>query len=65
MKKSALLLGGLFLISIALTSCKKDYTCECTVGGVTTKVTLPKTTKKKAQDACDVYKVAGVTCDLK
>ena len=44
---------------IALTSCKKDYTCECTgyvdgeeVSGSSSSVTI-KDTKSKAADACD------------
>jgi hypothetical protein len=65
MKKITFILGGLFLMTIALSSCKKDYVCECTTNGVTTKVTLSNTTKKLASDACDVYKIAGVTCELK
>lgn len=43
------------LAGLALASCKKDYTCECTAtaGGIsaTSSVTI-NDTKKKAEDAC-------------
>ncbi len=37
---------------LALASCKKDYTCECKVAGVTTSTTVFNDTKKKAQEKC-------------
>lgn len=44
------------LIAMAIVSCKKDRTCECTTtsGGVsyTIPVTLVKVTKKQAKDIC-------------
>ena len=55
--KKALLIGSLGMFGvIALASCKKDYTCECTssVGGITagtSSVTITDT-KKKAEDQC-------------
>ncbi|MGN6478344.1 MAG: hypothetical protein ACTHKV_14065 [Flavipsychrobacter sp.] len=56
MKKIAPLAAAL-LLTFAFTSCKKDYTCTCTVsaGGITSTAT-PATihdTKKKAKDACE------------
>jgi len=50
-------LGIAGLIALAITSCKKDRDCECTVtfgsGGSATRVfTLKNTTKKQAKDAC-------------
>ena len=40
----------------ALTACKKDYTCECTVSGsgvsVVTGTTTINDTKKKAEESC-------------
>jgi hypothetical protein len=65
MKKVSFILGAMFLMTIALSSCKKDYTCECTTAGVTTSVTMPKTTKKLAKDACNALNVGTVTCELK
>ena len=60
----------------AATSCKKDYTCECTttstVDGVddfTSEVELLNVSKSDAEDACDAADIStGVTttsCDLK
>lgn len=56
-------------------SCKKDWTCECTTtdsaGGATSTIsyTLNDVTKKDAQSACDVYSITVGTityaCDLK
>ncbi|HTN18604.1 MAG TPA: hypothetical protein VL092_13020 [Chitinophagaceae bacterium] len=51
MKKLVLAVAALGLIS--LTSCKKDYTCECTVSGLGSTSTTIKDTKKKAKDACE------------
>lgn len=57
----------------ALTACKKDYTCECSVSsnGVSavTSTTTINDTKKKATDACEAAgsTVLGVTttCAIK
>ncbi len=64
-----------FVLTLCLSACKKDYTCECTVkdssGAVistmSTSVTL-HTTKKKAKDACTVSAVGSgytETCEVK
>lgn len=59
MKKLKLLplaLAG--VLSIGITSCKKDRTCECTEtypqggGAFTANVTLIKVTKRQAKDIC-------------
>lgn len=74
MKKGlGLLLGVAFIMALGFTSCKKDYTCECTFTAPTPMITLPyeKTTKADAEEACDAaevtYKVAdaGASCSLK
>jgi hypothetical protein len=53
----------------ALTSCKKDYTCTCTVDGETYTYELKDVKKKDAKDACDaagsLWILAGGTCDFK
>lgn len=53
---------------LALSSCKKDHTCECTVGSITNKTTI-KETKKKAKETCEKGNstVAGIEtkCELK
>lgn len=69
MKKVFLLalVGGAF----AMTSCKKDYTCDCTVSGVNIPLEFKDAKKKDATDACDqaesTYKIAdsGASCTLK
>ncbi len=56
MKKCLLFAGALALV-FAFSSCKKDYTCECTsvvVGLSTASVeTTIRDTKNKAKDACE------------
>lgn len=43
------------LIAVSLTSCKKQYSCECTnPGGSYTAFTV-KDTKQKAKQKCDDY----------
>jgi hypothetical protein len=59
------IVGGAF----ALTSCKKDYSCECTSGGSTYTLTIADAKKKDAENACDtwgvLYTLGGGTCTLK
>jgi hypothetical protein len=51
-----------------LASCKKDYTCDCTTLGVTTKADLGKQKKADAEDACNASdtaaKIVGGSCTL-
>ena len=63
----SLVFGGL-----ALTSCKKDYTCECTYDllGVqtSTSVEFKDVKKKEAEDACNSYNLPNASdmkCSLK
>jgi hypothetical protein len=55
--------------ALTLTSCKKDYTCECSVNGTVYGTTTFHTTKSKAKDACNAtVTVVGAgteTCTLK
>lgn len=68
MKKLVLAVAALGLVS--LTSCKKDYKCECS-GGSAPAISYPfnKMKKSDAQSACDTYnatfKIAGGSCTLK
>jgi hypothetical protein len=59
------IVGGAF----ALTSCKKDYSCECTSGGMTYTLTIADAKKKDAESACDtwgvIYTLGGGSCTLK
>lgn len=75
MKKFAFFFGVAFIASIALSSCKKDYTCDCTytAGGqtVSAKSEFVGVKKKDAEEACDAYQATlsilgtGATCELK
>lgn len=74
MKKGLkLLLGVAFIMALGFTSCKKDYTCECTFTAPTPMLTIAieKSTKNDAKDACAsaevTYKAAdpGANCTLK
>ena len=60
---------ALAIVVVALASCKKDYTCECTVLGQTVSSTIEKTTKSAATDSCDAANAAatllGGSCSLK
>jgi hypothetical protein len=53
---------------LGLTSCSKDYTCECDNGS---SVTFEDAKKSDAKDACSAYETAqnlaggSVSCDLK
>jgi len=65
--KKVLLIAA--VAGLAMVSCKKDYTCECTYSGSgisgTTSATI-KDTKKKAKDACEKGTIAGsVECKIK
>ena len=57
------------LVAFGATSCKKDYTCDCTYDllGVSQTISydLGKQSKKDAEAACDVYSVTGFTCSAK
>jgi hypothetical protein len=69
--KKMLFLGAFAVLGLA--SCKKDYTCECSLNvmGQTTTATYTYTNvkKKDAQSACDANNStvtgATVTCNLK
>ncbi len=55
----------------ALTSCKGDYTCDCTIDGNSYTFEYTDVKKKDAEDTCDqqeaTYSQGGnsVTCELK
>ncbi len=70
MKKLTLFVA-VVAVSASLASCKKDYKCECTSGGVVVGTINYKDTKKKATDACksanSTYAAYGadVSCSIK
>jgi hypothetical protein len=64
-KVLAIAVLGVFVLS----SCKKDYTCSCTVLGMTTDSVLKDVKKKDAEKACDATStsaaILGGSCTLK
>ncbi len=47
-------------------SCKKSYTCSCTINGQTTDYKSgSKLNKKDAKTWCNAMNVAGYSCSLK
>ncbi|HNW70257.1 MAG TPA: hypothetical protein PKI01_07640 [Bacteroidales bacterium] len=60
MKKTAIIIIGLFTIALAFSSCKKDWTCKC--GSVN--YTIENATKADAKAACDVYIQGSTVCEL-
>lgn len=67
MKKMVLFVA--LVATVGLTSCKKDYTCECSVDGEKFSTTMKDVKKKDADKACDtwgsLYTLAGGSCSLK
>jgi hypothetical protein len=69
MKKVLLL--AIVATSFGMTSCKKDYTCECKDGSTVLGTVTIKETKSKAKTACEgnnaTYAAiaSGVSCNLK
>ena len=74
MKKVTMILGVAFLAAVLLSSCKKEYTCECTYNNGSTSMTTStviKDTKKNAEDACSALEIGIVgttyvwSCEIK
>lgn len=67
MKKSILFVAA--LLAISFTSCKKDWTCECTdsTGTVATSSTISNSRKPEAKTACEAQNLLGTgyNCSLK
>ena len=67
MKKSLLILGVAFM-AITFSSCEKEYTCECTVWGLTQSDTQ-EMKKSDAEDWCAKSNTDAATwggsCELK
>ena len=59
----------LAVCAFAFASCKKDYTCSCTVLGQTTDTTIPDAKKADAEDACaassSAAAILGGSCEIK
>ena len=69
MKKGKLFFAVAAIGMMSLASCKKDYTCECTIDGETVSTEMKDVKKKDAKNACDtwgsLYTLAGGSCELK
>jgi len=77
MKKFSFLFGVAFIATLALSSCKKEHTCECsykdpiTDNQVKTPYEFEKSSKKDADEACAAleatWKIAdpAAKCELK
>jgi len=67
MKKSVLFVA-VAALALSFSSCKKDYTCDCTVNGNTTSTPLENVSKSDAEDACDALNtlnsIGGGSCTL-
>ncbi len=49
---------------VALSSCKKDYTCTCTYLGTTSSYVIKDSKKSTAETACAVYSTGGASCSI-
>lgn len=58
-----LFLAAAVLFAFGVTSCKKDYTCECTYLGDPEMHELKDFKKKDAEDACDLIETANQVFD--
>ncbi len=73
MKKSTIILGAFILSVVVFSSCKKDYTCQCTYkdafnSAQTISIEYKDVKKSDAKDACDNWSISGGTdfkCELK
>ena len=68
MKKATLITAAaLMLGSVLFTSCKKDFTCVCSIDGQDdVEWAIPKTTKALAKTACETSdQYSGWDCKLK
>lgn len=55
------------LVIVALSSCKKDYTCVCTSSGTTVSTTTIHATKSNATSQCSAMSSSGnngKTCSI-
>lgn len=53
------------LFAFSATSCKKDYTCECTGGIGVANYEINNQKKDDAETVCDTYKLVHDACSLK
>lgn len=53
------------VLALGATSCKKDWTCECTDSSGSASFKIYKTDKKTAKIGCALSQEEDVTCKLK
>lgn len=66
--KKLMTIAAVTVALISLSSCKKDYTCECTIdvlGETTTTSTTINATKGDAKEACEAGSTTFVVCEIK
>lgn len=67
--KKFILVAAVATFALGMTSCKKDYTCDCsyTSGGqtYTSSSTIKNAKKSDAKTACTALQIGGYTCTLK
>jgi len=69
--KKLLTILALSIFVLAFTSCKKDFTCECTVDGDTQNVEYKSVKKSDAKKSCEEVETtwkglgAEASCNLK
>jgi hypothetical protein len=68
MKKIVTIVAVALFGALVLPSCKKDYTCTCTIAGQTTSSPINNAKKSDAKNACDQLNTAaasvGGSCSL-
>jgi hypothetical protein len=52
------------LVTLSMSSCKKDWTCTCTLLGATSAIPINDATKSDAEDACSALEILGNSCEL-
>ena len=61
-----LFIGLGILAMLGATSCKKNYTCQCTGGAIAISNEFnEKMTKKDAKEKCEKGSGLGIVCELK
>lgn len=63
MKKIVTIVAVALFGALVLPSCKKDYTCTCTVAGQSISTTI-HASKKDAKASCEAGNVGGWSCSI-
>lgn len=64
MKKIVTIVAVALFGAVVLPSCKKDYTCTCTINGQSTSTEIKNAKKADAKLACEYLNIAGASCSL-